>query len=391
MADKAVKTHTNVSNREKPQGKQRKDTQEKKTVFKSVLDNPYRIQWPKVPGNVQNLIFSHTISMLDGMSDYTTTVRSSSSKRKRAERVAAKEHAAKKRRLGQVSNVADADAQAMDTALDSPDASTSANAQGEAVTSCSPNGPPQPPPVHDHVIIGINNVTKRLEKQTERVRYPKPVTVKASSTEVAPEQPTLSSITPPDAPPLRLVLVCKADVDPPILIDHIPHLVAAHNSSTAAGAPIKLVCLPKGAELALADALGLRRVAVLAFDADAPRLSQLDDMLTSVPTLAAAWLACKPHVRSVPSKSTTIPTQLAAPAYIPTHVKQLRTTAPTDMRAAKEQRTRERKEVKERKREELKKQKEKEKEREEKERSRRAMGNIYGGFMGGYGSYLYAL
>ena len=45
MADKTVKTHTNTPNREKPQGKKHQAALEKKVVFKSVLDNPYRIQW----------------------------------------------------------------------------------------------------------------------------------------------------------------------------------------------------------------------------------------------------------------------------------------------------------------------------------------------------------
>ena len=39
------------------------------------------------------------------------------------------------------------------------------------------------------------------------------------------------------------------------------------------------------------------------------------------------------------------------PAYIPTHVKQLKTTAPKDMRAAKERRVAERKEAKARRKE----------------------------------------
>lgn len=40
MADKLVRTHTNQSNRSKA-----KEALERKTVFRSVLDNPFRIQW----------------------------------------------------------------------------------------------------------------------------------------------------------------------------------------------------------------------------------------------------------------------------------------------------------------------------------------------------------
>lgn len=40
MSDKTARTHTQLSNRAKP-----KDSNDKKVVFKSVLDNPYRIRW----------------------------------------------------------------------------------------------------------------------------------------------------------------------------------------------------------------------------------------------------------------------------------------------------------------------------------------------------------
>jgi len=40
MADKAAKIHTQQSNREKP-----RKAGERKVVFKSVLENPFRIRW----------------------------------------------------------------------------------------------------------------------------------------------------------------------------------------------------------------------------------------------------------------------------------------------------------------------------------------------------------
>lgn len=56
----------------------------------------------------------------------------------------------------------------------------------------------------------------------------------------------------------------------------------------------------------------------------------LHTMLEPIPVLTASWL----------SNTTPLPT------LIPTHVKHLRTTAPKDMKAAKEARNRERAEVK---------------------------------------------
>ena len=69
--------------------------------------------------------------------------------------------------------------------------------------------------------------------------------------------------------PIRTVLVCRADIDPPLLVAHIPHLVAACNSATMKDPSVKgvkLVSLPKGAESSLGVAVGLRRISVLAFD-----------------------------------------------------------------------------------------------------------------------------
>ena len=56
----------------------------------------------------------------------------------------------------------------------------------------------------------------------------------------------------------------------------------------------------------------------------------LQSMLEPIPILAASWLSNATPVRTL----------------IPTHIKQLRTSAPKDMKAAKEARNREKAEVK---------------------------------------------
>ena len=53
-----------------------------------------------------------------------------------------------------------------------------------------------------------------------------------------------------------------------------------------------------------------------------PELSNFDSLLDSVPTLTASWLT--------PQASTE--------RFIPTNIKQVRTSAPVDMKAAKERR-----------------------------------------------------
>ena len=122
---------------------------------------------------------------------------------------------------------------------------------------------PTEPPIIPHLALGINQVTKRLEHQARA--YRQTLSAAATSTDNGTSQPTAFR-------PISIVFVCRADVDPPLLISHLPTLVASCNSSRNAltnpesHPPIKLVPVPKGSETLLADATGLRRLAVLALD-----------------------------------------------------------------------------------------------------------------------------
>jgi len=260
MSEKVARTHTQASHRFKPQ-----DNLARKVVFKSVLDNPFRIQWPIVPINVQNAFLASAISILDGIPAYFCS-------RDRENR--------KRKKIG-------------------PDSG--------AIQ-------PEPPSILHHLTIGINQVTKRLESH-----------IRSAHKAVVVPGRTASECR----SAIKIILVCQGDVDPPLLIAHLPHLVATCNTSSAQSstqAPqnfIKLVPLPKGAEASLAEALGLRRVAVMAIDVDSPELSAFSRFLDVVPTLSAPWLRPQGYTPQV---------------LVPTHIKQVRTSAPQDMKAAKDQR-----------------------------------------------------
>ncbi|KAG1761118.1 hypothetical protein EDD22DRAFT_954356 [Suillus occidentalis] len=280
MSDKAARSHTHASNRAKA-----RSTIQRKDVLKSVLENPFRIQWPSIPSNTQNLFLATLL----------TTVESAVTGGSR------KSFKASARKALPRSEIADS--------------AEGTNASLDSMICC------QLAPSSGHMTIGINEVTRRLELQLKSVRH------SVTLTTTPPASPIL-----PDIPPIAAVFVCHADVNPPILLDHIPHLVAGCNSipsgSSTQGArpPLKLIILPKGSESALAQALGLRRAAVIAVHDDAPYLPNFRDMLQSVPVISAPWL--------VPPVQPNNPKCL-----IPTHIKQLRTTAPKDMKSAKEQRT----------------------------------------------------
>jgi ribonuclease P/MRP protein subunit POP3 len=192
-----------------------------------------RILRPLVPLNLQNAILAEILRLLDGASEYQTQRFAASRKRKRRAKVSE----TKRQKLE----------------VDEPQSST-INRKEEDV-----------PPIHSehtevfesptlfrHLIYGINEVTKRLENQTHAVRRP--------VIAVLPEQPEKDSL-----PALQSIFVCRSDMNPSLVIDHLPHLVAAYNS-TRPPSSVSLVPLPKGAELSLAQALGIRRVAVFGID-----------------------------------------------------------------------------------------------------------------------------
>ncbi|KAH7916420.1 hypothetical protein BJ138DRAFT_468458 [Hygrophoropsis aurantiaca] len=318
MSEKTARSHTHVSNRAKA-----RETLEKKAVYKSVLENPFRIKWPSIPMNVQNLFLAHLIAIFDSDSGYRRR-RSIQSLERRAKR---------HRKMSNALVSSGVDASPGDTIMVTPTPQNVVSSSGETeaatvggsdtIQAASHNSEQelQTSPLQ-HLTIGINEVTKALEAQISKSRNV--VTISENA-----------SIIPSDterSPTIAVVFVCRADIDPPLLVDHIPHLIAACNAPRmnvhVSGPPqhVKLVLLPKGSEHSLAAALGLRRVAILAVHREALLLSSLDDLLKAVPTVSAPWLS-----------SADAPTS-SMKQLIPTHIKQVRTTAPKDMKAAKEQR-----------------------------------------------------
>ncbi|KAI6031475.1 hypothetical protein BKA83DRAFT_671361 [Pisolithus microcarpus] len=179
---------------------------------------------------------------------------------------------------------------------------------------------PKPSGGAEFLVIGINQITRALEHQIRSARW--------LTTVHDPGQPANSR---EPCAELSVVFACSSDVNPPILLEHIPHLVASCNSLSTAKLRVKLVPLPKGSEPILARAVGLRTAAVIGVYKNHPILASVQDILDSVPDLVAPWL-------SSPETSQQ--------QFIPTHIKQLRTSIPKDIKAAKEQRLRARKEAK---------------------------------------------
>ncbi|KAF8167617.1 hypothetical protein B0H34DRAFT_682528 [Crassisporium funariophilum] len=308
MSEKTARTHSQLSNRSRP-----RDNKEKKVVFKGVLDNPFRVQWPSIPINLQNAVLAHILQMLEGASELHHKRCAESRKRNRATQSLQSASGKIKRQKIQDQDRNTSHDDAMEVSESAPVLASTDEIPPEIVedplqhrNTSAERLTVETPLILRHVICGINEVTKRLETQAHNSRRP--------TTVVLPEQLEITELP----QPLKYVFICRADVDPAALIEHLPHLVASCNSGHTKDY-IKLVALPKGSELVLAQALGIRRVAVLGIDVDYPDPS-LELLLEPVPILAASWL-------SVPSLTRSL---------VPTHIKHLRTTAPKDMKATKE-------------------------------------------------------
>jgi len=279
MSERDVRVHTHASNRATAISKDRKVT------FKSTLDTPFRIPWPKIPINVQTELLAHLISILEGVAEYQAAIRRLSRKRKRS-----------KARDGEEEDVG------------------SHSLPSESDTRVRS--------IIDHLVVGLNAVTKRLEEQVRKRPHSVTITKDQPAAEV---QKTNRD--------LCLVLACRADVDPPLLIDHLPHLVASCNAMQNLE-PVRIASLPEGTEGTLAKSLGIHRVTVIGLDAEFPVMDGFKRFFDSIPILSARWLSGIRQVRDL----------------IPTHVKQVKTTAPRDMKEAKEERKKGRALAKQRKR-----------------------------------------
>jgi len=272
---------------------------------------------------------ARVVAMLEGVSEFHLQREKDSRKRKRV-RTQARDAPSKKTKIAPAGDRMEV---AMGgTELSTEDVhSTPLGSAADVVGPIRESGPSRSkPPILQHLTLGINEVTKMLEKVVRSHRH----------TIVAGQTPPQLGSEPERLE--RLVLVCRGDVDPPILIGHLPHLIAACNSvrrSSGSAEEMRyrvwLVPLAKGAEHMLAEALGLRRASVIAIDSSAPEFAAVGSLLEGVPVLNASWLT---------PQGGDDGTML-----IPTHIKLLRTTAPKDMKVAKDARVRGKAAAKERK------------------------------------------
>ncbi|KAI9460508.1 hypothetical protein BJY52DRAFT_258643 [Lactarius psammicola] len=281
MSERTARVYTNTSRRAS-----RQQSVDRRPVYRSVLGNPFHVDWPTISPSLQESILLQLITLLDGVAAYYQFAR----------------NARKKARLA--TNSSDQNQAEIDVTQ------SSTESRGQPVST---------PPIISHITVGINEVTKALETE---IRSSRQVVVTSDAT-----FDTNQSLT-------SVIFICHADLDTPAIVAHLPQLVAICNSARPHCHKIKVVLLPAGAQSAIAHALGYpRRISVMALDNSTPGLSQLEPLLVTVIDPPASWL-----------------TSIQGAALEPSHIKQLLTSAPKDMKAAKERRMQGRAAAKERRR-----------------------------------------
>ncbi|KAG0098787.1 hypothetical protein BGZ93_010340 [Podila epicladia] len=214
----------------------RAEAKKSKVVFKNVLDTPFNVPW--------NYRHAHSAEI---------------SKEKKSKKKEAKEKNKKAAQEGGKPN---------------PVLATTSTPSSKSTTT-------EIPPILAHAVIGINSVTKELEKSIQNII---------------------------DHPPPSAIYVCKGDLSPAHLYSHIGIMVAMLPGTL-------LFPLTKGSEKKMAEALGMQAVGAVAIKAGSEEATDLV-MITSrmVAPINVSWLpkATAPVVKdktSVTTKPATKPTE----------------------------------------------------------------------------------
>lgn len=296
---------------------------------------------PEISQNIQKPLLDTLIDLLGRLQEYHN-LRGLQSQKRRRSRKRGEIAEEKGKGLHPIQGIAEG----VDMPVDHPEVSSQVGEAMELIQDDSTAN--SVPEILKHVKFGVNEVARLLESQISRIRQ-----------HLLDKRPMEDN----GIPSLLVIFACRWDTNPPIILAHIPHLVAAANTlastyhanfEEAHSIPeVKLVNLPKGSENPLAEAVGVRRISVIAlsvcrfppphhnslsnsFQSSAVLGTKLDGLLKMVPRIATPWL--------IPTTSRTA----LVPRLELMHVKHLKTTAPIDIRAAKRERLEARKAAKQR-------------------------------------------
>ncbi|KAF9413839.1 hypothetical protein BGZ94_000598 [Podila epigama] len=232
-------------------GGMRAEAKKSRVVFKAVLDMPYNIPWPEISAENNTIVLDILCDLLNPIRTFHLVHAAQIKEEKRKIRRAKKKELKEKEKQEQSGMTIDTPTP---PAIDKTEASENTSKL-------------EPPAISKNVIIGINAITKALERSIQDI----------------------SKNPPPSA-----VFVCKGDLSPTHLYSHFGTMIAMLPGTL-------LFPLTKGSEKKLAAALGMPAVGAVAIQ-NGTRDTEDLVMVTSrmVDPIRVSWL---PKV-TVPSVAT---------------------------------------------------------------------------------------
>ncbi|GJJ70600.1 ribonuclease P/MRP protein subunit POP3 [Entomortierella parvispora] len=294
----------------------RSEAKKSKIVYKNVLDTPFNIPWPEVTAEDSATILDALCELLEPIGAHRDQCRTDASKNERSR---------KKIRPGKPN-----------TALASPNhdgTNTTQMILTSEFSKSSTEMKTDAPSIMQSISIGINSVTKTLERSVQDVvKFP-----------------------PPSA-----IFLCKGDLAPSHLYSHLGPMVAMVPTTL-------LFPLHKGSEQRLSKALGMKAVGAVAVLAGSKEAEDVVMILSRmVEPLSVPWLPkaatitpkkvaaskegaermiSEPHSQSalndgIRSKTDDVPLSTTkketnSAGWIPTNIKSVKTTMPVVVRAPK--------------------------------------------------------
>ncbi|KAG9326801.1 hypothetical protein KVV02_005463 [Mortierella alpina] len=218
-------------------GGMRAEAKKTRVVFKNVLDTPFNIPWPEVTSENNAIVLDVLCDLMKPIREYRRSGRKAKNNAKHDSKPAldhsnpstvpqpsVKGHAAKSSKPKRALAMINHDPQ-------QPQPVTTAE---ESQHTQKKNTPLEPPAIFESTTIGINAVTKSLERSIQDLR---------------------------SYPPPRVVFLCKGDLAPSHLYNHLGPMIAMLPVTTL------LFPLLRGSEKKLSESLGMQAVGAIAIHA----------------------------------------------------------------------------------------------------------------------------
>lgn len=285
----------------------------RKAVFRPILTSPFTAKWPSIPKADANMLFHTFLALLRSDEIQKLLSRENASLPRRSARKTKLKNEKRKARM-LLANL-------MQNGVTPPslEGFKTENSDTEAKMA------EEERQKQDAIVCGLNSITRMLEEEIANRTHSE------VSTNAEKHQPSM-------------IFVCNADVSPASLTSHLPLLVATYNAVCQKSA--LLMPLPLGSQLALSDAVNLRRCGMISIDRDALKALDDDEIRKKVSDLELklekaevqpmrmTWL----EEAAATARSNKEHSQRKAPKIdlIAPHIKHLSSSTPLDINKKKE-------------------------------------------------------